>query len=84
MAQFFLVTLNIDISQVLEALHIEILGLIYTIYWGFPHMRGDVPAAVSASSFNPGFSPHAWGCTVGNRSLADAKVVFPTCVGMYR
>ena len=50
---------------------------------GFPRMRGDVPIRCNQKWFVHAFSPHARGCSRWDNALADAKLVFPACAGMF-
>ncbi len=50
---------------------------------GFPHKRGDVPAALDAGERVYEFSPQAWGCSGGEHDTRGPEPVFPTSVGMF-
>ena len=50
----------------------------------FPHTRGDVPIIIARPRGVAMFSPHAWGCSVGNDAGHGRHDVFPTRVGMFR
>jgi len=50
----------------------------------FPHARGDVPVARTATPVPPSFSPRAWGCSGLSFLPPTIDSVFPTRVGMFR
>jgi hypothetical protein len=47
-----------------------------------PHVRGDGPTPVPSCGNCTGFSPRAWGWSVGNYLISTVGMVLPTCVGM--
>ena len=49
-----------------------------------PHTRGDVPLPRLKSRLVRGFSPHAWGCSLGSCLPWQSQSVLPTRVGMFR
>ena len=58
--------------------------LFSTGYCRFPHTRGGGPCGCGRFGHGPGFSPHAWGWTVGGCIDEEAVLVFPTRVGVDR
>ncbi len=50
----------------------------------FPHTRGDGPVRLENEVRRAEFSPHPWGWTEQITMDMDAKIVFPTPVGMDR
>ena len=50
----------------------------------FPRVRGDVPLGLRRVRKNPKFSPRARGCSALLPEIADQKIVFPACAGMFR
>ena len=50
----------------------------------FPHARGDVPCYAGCTTDAVVFSPRTWGCSGIGRLNAEATIVFPTHVGMFR
>ena len=57
---------------------------LFEVWAGFPHARGDVPAAAPPARARRSFSPRTWGCSVRPDGAAGAAGVFPTHVGMFR
>ena len=49
----------------------------------FPRVRGDVPLGLRRVRKNPKFSPRARGCSALLPEIADQKIVFPACAGMF-
>ena len=49
-----------------------------------PHARGDVPSANSYTRSTCAFSPRPWGCSGTTANVADAELLLPTPVGMFR
>ena len=52
--------------------------------WGFPRIRGDVPASFSAFVLSTTFSPHTRGCSSEGMNCRGARIVFPAYAGMFR